>query len=191
VEAKVGFGEEIYVCGDTITLGDFEPSQGIQLFATTRSYPIWESKVVMLARGIMVQYKYAVFCGGKFSRFEQIHYNRFLLTDELVKHKMARPVSTVPSNNDSDDEEDEAATTCSDVLDVSPFLPPPTPPVKPVPTYMSSNQVCVFVVSCLLYFVCGLEVREREVERGLTPSTLRNNKKHLSLFPFLFKYIHI
>ena len=54
VEAAVGFGEDVYVSGDTPSLGNFDPKHAVQLFATTRSYPIWESPVVSVPKGRVV-----------------------------------------------------------------------------------------------------------------------------------------
>jgi hypothetical protein len=138
VEAKVGFGEDVYVCGDTPSLGNFDPKHAVQLFATTRSYPIWESPVVSLPKGAVVQYKYALFCGGEFSAWEKVRHPRHLRADALADSAAA--VSTAfgglgrggdhgsgsdPSDLDDLGAQDAATTTSSDVLHVTPEDPPP------------------------------------------------------------------
>lgn len=46
-----GHGEDVYVCGNTPSLGLFDPHRGVQLFASTASYPFFQSAVVPLKRG--------------------------------------------------------------------------------------------------------------------------------------------
>lgn len=46
-----GHGEDVYVCGNTPSLGMFDPHRGVQLFASTASYPFFQSNVVPLKRG--------------------------------------------------------------------------------------------------------------------------------------------
>lgn len=136
--------------GDTPSLGNFDPKHAVQLFATTKSYPIWESPVVSLPKGRVVQYRYAVFSGGEFSTWERVAYPRSLRADDLADSAAA--VSTAfasglrknksgggsnsgvgTSNSreglesgDLEDSAQEAATTTStDVLHVTPKDPPP------------------------------------------------------------------
>ena len=149
----MGFGEDVYVSGDTPSLGNFDPKHAVQLFATTKSYPIWESPVVSLPKGRVVQYKYAVFSGGEFSTWERVAYPRSLRADDLADSAAA--VSTAFASGlrknrsgggggvgssgsgssssreglesgDLEDSAQEAATTTStDVLHVTPKDPPP------------------------------------------------------------------
>ena len=116
------------MCGDAPSLGSSDPSHGVQLFATTRSYPMWESPVVTLPKGQPVKYRYAIFSGGSFKRFEDIKYDRFLDADDLQEATAAAAVSTDGGEVQAEGhhgEGDAAAATTSDVLDETPPYPPP------------------------------------------------------------------
>jgi hypothetical protein len=141
----VQFGEEVYVCGDTPSLGNFNPDHGVQLFASTRSYPVWESEAVMLPKGKLVCYKYAVFSGGKFERWETVKHPRFLLTDDLMTASVQQQQQQQqqPGGGGSTDEsEDTVPTTSSDVLNMTPFEAPPSAPaaLTPGPAHYTRGQ---------------------------------------------------
>lgn len=143
MEAKVDFGEEVYVCGDAAGLGNFERDHAVQLFCTTKTYPIWESPVVTLPKGKMVQYKYAIFSGGTFNRWEVLDYNRFLDTADLELLAGAAS-SRDRANRDADAEAEagpSAVTTSNDVIDITPPVSPPAPRESPRMPALSGGGV--------------------------------------------------
>jgi trehalose-6-phosphate synthase len=93
VHAEVGFGEEIYLCGNVPALGCDTVSRAIPLVTSTDDFPWWQTKEgefnkyprfsfpfylrVFNGLGIFlpgdagsVTYRYCVFAGGTFSRWE-------------------------------------------------------------------------------------------------------------------------
>jgi hypothetical protein len=129
VDDKFGFGEDVYVCGDTPSLGMFDPNRGVQLHATNRSYPFFESVVVPLKRGAAIEYKYAIFVGGRFDRWEAIGYNRCIRADELAQNTDINMQGRL-----SEDEDEIVTHTTNDALGVTPDEPPPPAPDVPMPT---------------------------------------------------------
>lgn len=76
VEAKLGHGEVIYVCGSCPSLGSKDPSRALRLVTDPWSYPVWSSDPVSVPLGKKVTYRYCVVAGGKFKRWEEISHNR-------------------------------------------------------------------------------------------------------------------
>jgi len=72
VEAPVKFGETVHVVGNVPALGSWKVEYGVQLVTTPFTYPKWSTQdTVPLFSGHKVQYKYAIFSGGSFSRWEE------------------------------------------------------------------------------------------------------------------------
>ncbi|KAH8044549.1 hypothetical protein JL720_17037 [Aureococcus anophagefferens] len=83
--APLGFGEELVVTGDTLVLGRNDPELGVKMRTSTATYPVWTSvePVAVVSREV-VQYKYAVFSGGSFDRWETFEGDqtaRFVVVD--------------------------------------------------------------------------------------------------------------
>jgi len=77
VKAEVGYGEELVVCGSCAVLGNFDPKHGIRLATNPNDYPIWTSSLVCLPRpDENIEYKYVIFRGGNFHRWEDVPSNR-------------------------------------------------------------------------------------------------------------------
>ena len=123
VGESFGFGEDVYVCGNTPTLGNFDPERGVQLFATTRNYPFFESAVVPLPRGKPIEYKYAIFVGGIFDRWESIDYNRCITADELAQNTDTNMQGRMSSDMDSEIA-DIVTHMTNDSLGITPENPP-------------------------------------------------------------------
>ena len=71
VHAPVRFGESIRVVGDIPALGSWNVEYGEELETSPETYPEWQSSTpIPLLSGKPVRYKYAVFSGGKFRRWE-------------------------------------------------------------------------------------------------------------------------
>eukprot|EP00752_Nemacystus_decipiens_P007782 g6950.t1 len=89
VEAKLGHGEVIYVCGSCPSLGAKDPSRALRLVTDPSSYPVWSSDPVPVPLNKKVTYRYCVVAGGKLKRWEDISVDREL---EPVTEPSAAPV---------------------------------------------------------------------------------------------------
>ncbi|CBJ29609.1 Trehalose 6-phosphate synthase, family GT20 / Trehalose 6-phosphate phosphatase [Ectocarpus siliculosus] len=78
VEAKLGHGEVIYVCGSCPSLGAKDPSRALRLVTDPSSYPVWSSGPVPVPLNKKVTYRYCVVAGGKLKRWEDISVDREL-----------------------------------------------------------------------------------------------------------------
>lgn len=76
VEAKLGHGEVIYVCGSCPALGAKDPSRALRLVTDPSSYPVWSSAPVPVPLNKKVTYRYCVVAGGKLKRWEDISVDR-------------------------------------------------------------------------------------------------------------------
>lgn len=73
-----------------------------------------------------MEYKYAVFVGGLFDRFESIDYNRSISADDLAQNTDLNMEGRMLNNGSGDDTEIVTHTT-NDVLNATPEEPPPLP----------------------------------------------------------------
>ncbi|CAM9975335.1 unnamed protein product [Pylaiella littoralis] len=89
VEAKLGHGEVIYVCGSCPSLGAKDPSRALRLVTDPSSYPVWSSEPVPVPLDQKVTYRYCVVAGGKLKRWEDISIDREL---DAVTEPSAAPV---------------------------------------------------------------------------------------------------
>eukprot|EP00903_Cladosiphon_okamuranus_P012881 g12029.t1 len=89
VEAKLGHGEVIYVCGSCPSLGAKDPSRALRLVTDPSSYPVWSSDPVPVPLDKKVTYRYCVVAGGKLKRWEDISVDREL---DPVTEPSAAPV---------------------------------------------------------------------------------------------------
>ena len=78
VEAKLGHGEVIYVCGSCPSLGAKDPSRALRLVTDPSSYPVWSSDPVPVPLDKKVTYRYCVVAGGKLKRWEDISVDRWV-----------------------------------------------------------------------------------------------------------------
>ncbi|KAH9146478.1 hypothetical protein LEN26_004955, partial [Aphanomyces euteiches] len=77
VRAETRLGEELHCSGASYTMGQYNPSESIELVTSPEEYPIWRTvKPLILPRGIVHKYMYAVFSGGAFARWEPIDCDR-------------------------------------------------------------------------------------------------------------------
>lgn len=79
VEAKLGHGEVIYVCGSCPSLGAKDPSRALRLVTDSSSYPVWSSDPVPVPLDKKVTYRYCVVAGGKLKRWEDISVDRWVV----------------------------------------------------------------------------------------------------------------
>ncbi|CAM9491363.1 unnamed protein product, partial [Chrysoparadoxa australica] len=84
VEATLGYGEVVYVCGSCASLGGGDPKRAVELHTDPESYPTWTSELLAIPTEEEVNYKYCVFTGGEFQRWEDIPRDRILLD---IPHK--------------------------------------------------------------------------------------------------------
>ncbi|OQR87329.1 trehalose-phosphatase [Achlya hypogyna] len=82
VRAETRIGEELHCSGASYTMGQYNPSESIELVTTPEEYPIWRtSKPLILPRGIAHRYMYALFLGGTFSKWENIDQDRVIVPE--------------------------------------------------------------------------------------------------------------
>lgn len=81
VLAKTRHGEEIRLLGNTPSLGCDEIVRAIPLVTSATSYPKWitKSSILLPQKCGSIRYRYCLFSGGKFVRFEKVT-NRSLLS---------------------------------------------------------------------------------------------------------------
>ncbi|CAM9377639.1 unnamed protein product [Phaeothamnion confervicola] len=78
VVARLGHGEKVHVCGSCAALGDNDPERSVPLNTDPRSYPYWRSNPLPMPLNQIVTYKYCVYSGGEFRRWEDIPVPRIL-----------------------------------------------------------------------------------------------------------------
>lgn len=83
--APLGHGEEPFVCGNTVLLGQGEPSEALLLHTTAEEYPKWQSDPIPVPTGCEVEYRYGVKRGGQFHRWDQHVEGMRVLPKELVE----------------------------------------------------------------------------------------------------------
>lgn len=72
VRAKLLPGEEVYLSGNVPALGCWHPARAVPLVTTSFLFPWWSTENVLFLPGApgAVRYKYCIFSGGKFDRWE-------------------------------------------------------------------------------------------------------------------------
>lgn len=72
VEAALRLGEEVRVSGNVPALGCNDPLQAVRLVTTGSDYPLWNTREAVYLPGGegAVTYRYCVYTGGKFLRWE-------------------------------------------------------------------------------------------------------------------------
>ena len=87
VYAALDYGESLVVVGSTLVLGKDEPDRGIALTTSSTTYPVWEVDKVPVFPKEDIQYRYAIYSGGSFSRWEdgddETHRKVVVKPDEL------------------------------------------------------------------------------------------------------------
>jgi trehalose 6-phosphate synthase/phosphatase len=73
VNARLSFGEELYISGNVPMLGCDSIERAVALVTTQEEYPWWTTKEAFYLPGDegTVTYRYAIFVNGKFSRWER------------------------------------------------------------------------------------------------------------------------
>lgn len=101
VRAELRVGEEVRVGGNVPALGCNDPQRAVRLYSSATTFPIWTSRESVFVPGDSgsVTYRYCVFSGGRFVRWEG-------------GGSILRPLWPEKS--------DLTAKTTSDILDVSP-----------------------------------------------------------------------
>lgn len=73
VTAPLSRGEQVMVCGDAAFLGGWQPEKALPLYTTPGDYPAWSAKEdVPMPPGDCTGYRYCIFRGGKFFRWEKV-----------------------------------------------------------------------------------------------------------------------
>eukprot|EP00981_Chlorochromonas_danica_P005361 scaffold1084_cov250-Ochromonas_danica.AAC.12 len=71
VHADLDFGEEVYISGNVPGLGSGDLNRAVQLVTSSSTFPWWSTKeAILLPAAADVQYRYCIFSGGQFSRWE-------------------------------------------------------------------------------------------------------------------------
>mmetsp|Transcript_16297 Transcript_16297/g.48310 ORF Transcript_16297/g.48310 Transcript_16297/m.48310 type:complete len:1006 (-) Transcript_16297:237-3254(-) len=112
-------GEEVYAVGEHPSLGCWDPAQAVKL----RHSPgegVWLSAPVSVPAGVSIQYKYLLFCEGRFERWEAFDGNR---TIGAATSRAGSRHSLVPP----DDELDVLPAPPEPRWSAGASTPPPTP----------------------------------------------------------------
>ena len=112
-------GEEVYAVGEHPSLGCWDPAQAVKL----RHSPgegVWLSAPVSVPAGVSIQYKYLLFCEGRFERWEAFDGNR---TIGATTSRAGSRHSLVPP----DDELDVLPAPPEPRWSAGASTPPPTP----------------------------------------------------------------
>ena len=112
-------GEEVYAVGEHPSLGCWDPAQAVKL----RHSPgegVWLSAPVSVPAGVSIQYKYLLFCEGRFERWEAFDGNR---TIGAATSRAGSRHSLVPP----DDELDVLPAPPEPHWSAGASTPPPTP----------------------------------------------------------------
>jgi hypothetical protein len=70
VNGEVLMGEEIRISGDVQALGYGDRERAVPMFTSPNDYPWWRTKEALFLPGRTISYRYCVFSGGKFNRWE-------------------------------------------------------------------------------------------------------------------------
>jgi trehalose 6-phosphate synthase/phosphatase len=72
VRANLLPGEEVHVSGNVPALGCYDPNRSVPLITTSADFPWWSTEECVFLPGApdAVKYKYCIFSGGKFDRWE-------------------------------------------------------------------------------------------------------------------------
>uniref|UniRef100_A0A7S2RRW3 CBM20 domain-containing protein n=2 Tax=Mucochytrium quahogii TaxID=96639 RepID=A0A7S2RRW3_9STRA len=85
VVAPVQYGETLHVVGDVPALGSGDLKYAVPLVTTPEMFPAWFSQhAIPLASGRTIRYRYAIFSGGNFSRWEGREEPRTVLVSKGV-----------------------------------------------------------------------------------------------------------
>eukprot|EP00612_Vaucheria_litorea_P006132 CAMPEP_0171470926 /NCGR_PEP_ID=MMETSP0946-20130122/414_1 /TAXON_ID=109269 /ORGANISM="Vaucheria litorea, Strain CCMP2940" /LENGTH=1149 /DNA_ID=CAMNT_0012000347 /DNA_START=172 /DNA_END=3621 /DNA_ORIENTATION=- len=103
VIAELGHGEVPFVTGTCASLGNMDPNCSIKLWTTPDTYPVWQSLPLALPLHQVVLYKYGVFSGGEFKRWENIKDDRIL---DMVTTATTVPLATTGDVIDVEQETD-------------------------------------------------------------------------------------
>jgi hypothetical protein len=88
VVAQTEFGQSVYVSGpgSTFVNGNYKPSKAIPLHTTPTDYPVWKTnKPILIPRGLVHTYQYAVFNGQTIQAWEDIPARTVNCNNEVVK----------------------------------------------------------------------------------------------------------
>eukprot|EP00607_Mallomonas_marina_P007269 CAMPEP_0182418418 /NCGR_PEP_ID=MMETSP1167-20130531/2856_1 /TAXON_ID=2988 /ORGANISM="Mallomonas Sp, Strain CCMP3275" /LENGTH=1137 /DNA_ID=CAMNT_0024592623 /DNA_START=42 /DNA_END=3455 /DNA_ORIENTATION=+ len=90
VRANVRFGEEVRVSGNVPALGCYSPERTIPLVTSKADYPCWSTKSALFLPGDngLVNYRYCIFSGGKFVRWENEEVKRPLYIEPGDRDKL-------------------------------------------------------------------------------------------------------
>lgn len=101
--APVRYGETIRVVGDIPALGSWNVEYGEELETSPETYPEWQSSTpIPLLSGKPVRYKYAVFSGGKFQRWETYDSFRTFTPERLSASKSNSKSNSNLNSNQND-----------------------------------------------------------------------------------------
>ncbi len=68
--AKVKVGEDVRLCGNIPAFGCDDPNLAVPLVTSPSTYPWWKTKEPLYLPGTKIKYRYCIFSGGKFNRWE-------------------------------------------------------------------------------------------------------------------------
>ena len=93
---KTSPGEDIHITGNTPSLGLWNVNKSEKMVTNQQEYPLWKSKEsIIVQQDSEVQYKYLIFRGGKFIRWENINENRKVKIGKYCKIVVMDPGSKI------------------------------------------------------------------------------------------------
>eukprot|EP00499_Haloplacidia_sp_CaronLabIsolate_P008537 CAMPEP_0196772560 /NCGR_PEP_ID=MMETSP1104-20130614/2297_1 /TAXON_ID=33652 /ORGANISM="Cafeteria sp., Strain Caron Lab Isolate" /LENGTH=254 /DNA_ID=CAMNT_0042142699 /DNA_START=15 /DNA_END=776 /DNA_ORIENTATION=- len=87
VTARLKHGESLHVVGSVPALGSNLEEDALALATTPKTYPVWVNpKPIAVARGVRVTFRFAVFSGGRFKRWDLVEEPRsFTAEDDSLR----------------------------------------------------------------------------------------------------------
>ena len=86
VYAPLDFGETLVVTGSTLVLGKQDPEEGTALVTSSSAYPVWRvEKAAPVFPHEEITYRYAIFSGGKFDRWEDGTFRKVIVKPEELE----------------------------------------------------------------------------------------------------------
>eukprot|EP01035_Chromulina_nebulosa_P020435 gene20435-26517_t len=88
VSAKLKNGEDIRLCGNVPALGGYNPERALKLYSSPKDQPWWHTKEALFLPGDKraVKYRYCIFSGGKFVRWEGGTSFERILNVDIIEH---------------------------------------------------------------------------------------------------------
>ncbi|KAA0156681.1 hypothetical protein FNF29_00792 [Cafeteria roenbergensis] len=96
VSATVHMGEAVYLTGAAPSMGSWDLSSAVQLVTTPERFPVWYTPTPLpVPARKRVEYKYMIYSGGRFQRWENLDGNRVTAEAPDAGSTAAQPLDTL------------------------------------------------------------------------------------------------